>query len=97
ERLFEPARAEVGKDLERLALDRGAHGRVVKQCNPLLGAQPCQRPFELHRLIDGLLHEALGRRLAPGAERAATEAAGKTLGTRYSDAVDLVSLAVENL
>ena len=44
-----------------------------------------------------LLHELLHAGLAPGAERAAAEAAGETLHAGESDARDLDGLAIEHL
>jgi hypothetical protein len=43
-----------------------------------------------------LLHEQLDRRLAPGAQRAAAEAAGEALGAGDAHALDLAGLAVEH-
>src|SRR5207247_7704121 len=97
ERLLEAARSQERKDLPRLAFHRRLDGRVVEDRDPLLRAQARQRRFELERLVHRVVHEAFDRVLAPGLERAASEAAAEALDAREADALDLDALAVEHL
>ena len=84
ERLLEPARPQIGHDLERLALDGRADRGVMQHGDAPRGAQPRQRALELDRLVDRFLHEALGGRLAPGTQRRPTEAARQSPSRRRS-------------
>ena len=95
ERLLQPAGAEEREDLRRLALDGGRGSARSGGRRPLRGPQPRQGRLQLQRLVDGLLDEVLDRRLAPGLERPAAEAAAEALDPREADAVDLAGVAVE--
>jgi hypothetical protein len=96
ERLLVAAAAEEREDLERLPLDRVAHGAVVQHGHLLRGAEPRERRLELERLVERLLDEGLDHGLAPRAERAAAEAAAEALHAGEADAVHLVRVAVEH-
>jgi hypothetical protein len=58
--------------------------------------QPRERGLELQRFVHGLLHEQLDRVLAPGAERAAAEAARETFDAGKAHAFDLRGFAVKH-
>ena len=91
ERLFQPARAEVGVDLQRLALHRGGYRRVVQQGHPPLGSQLSQRGLQLQRLVQRLPHELLDQSLTPGAKRPPPEPSGKPLDPGEPDAEHFVA------
>jgi hypothetical protein len=94
--LLQAARAQIGEDLQRLALDRGADRGVVQHGDAPGCTQPRQGAFELERLVNRLLDKSLGGRLAPRTERRAPKAAGKPLGAGDAGALDLMRLAVEH-
>lgn len=96
QRLFEPAGAEEGKDLRRLALHRCLDRRIVQHCDALIGAQLGQRGFEFERFVDGFVDELLDRIFTPGSERAASISAGKTFYAGKADAMDFACLAIEH-
>ena len=52
--------------------------------------------FEPERLVDRFLHEDLDRRLSPGAQRPAAEAAAESLHAREANPLDLARLAIEH-
>src|SRR5258705_13659833 len=93
---LETARPEIREDFRRFAFDGRAHRRVVHERDARLRAEPGERAFELERFVNGLLHERLDRVLAPRPERAAPEAAGKTLHAGKADPVHLGRLAIED-
>src|SRR2546422_8183414 len=97
ERLYEPTRAEKRKDLAWLTLHRLLDRRVVKDGDALGRPQLRERRLELEGFVDGLAHESLDDILAPGLERALTEASAQTLGAGKAHAVDLASLAVQQV
>jgi hypothetical protein len=68
----------------------------VQQADAARRAQLGQRRLQLHRLVQRFLHEQLDRRLAPGAQRAAAEAAGEALGAGDAHAFDLAGFAIEH-
>ncbi|MCY1227719.1 hypothetical protein D9M72_400050 [compost metagenome] len=96
QRIFQPAAAQERKDLDRLAFDRADHGCVVQQRNAPPRAQLGQRRFELHRLVQRLLHEQFDCRLTPRAQRTAPEPAAKPFHARNAHAFDLADRAVEH-
>jgi hypothetical protein len=96
ERLFEAARAQVGKDLEGLSFHGGADRRVVEHGDALRGSQPCQCAFEFHGFVDRFLHEALGSGLSPCSQGCAAEAAGEAFRAGDPRSSHLIGLAVEH-
>src|SRR5687768_5549255 len=96
DRILEPARAEERVDLLRLAHDGPRDRGVMEHDDLLLRAETRERALELHRLVDGLLHERLDRALAPGTQRAGAEAASEAFRPGEPDAADLRCVAVED-
>src|SRR5262245_48346441 len=97
ERLFEPARSEVRKNLEWLAFDGRADRCVVKERNAMRGAQSRECRLELERFVDRFLHEELDGRFAPRTERAAAESAGESLRACKANPLNFRGVAVEHL
>src|SRR5690606_33668343 len=94
ERDFEAAGAHKGIDLQGLALDGLANGRVVQEHDRTLGAELGQGLLELERLVDRFLDELLDERLAPGVEHGRSESASKTADPRKTNPIDLMTFTV---
>src|SRR3989442_933729 len=96
DRFFEPARSKERVNLQRLAVDRLLHRRIVQQSDQMFGAQPSECRLELQRFVDRFAHELLDDRFAPWTERVLAEAAAETLGTSDADPVHLTHFAVKD-
>src|SRR5947207_4344018 len=97
QRFLEAARAEVRKDLRRLALHSCLDRRVVEDGHALCASEPGEGRLELERLVHRLSHESLDDFLTPGLERAYPEAAAEALDAGEADALDLARVTIEEL
>jgi hypothetical protein len=90
ERLFQPAGAKVGIDLQRFPYHRCHDRRVVQQRHPSLGPQLSQGGLQLQRFIQRLADKLLDQPLAPGPEGSAPEPPSKPLDPGETDTEHLV-------
>src|SRR6185436_7871639 len=95
ERLFQPARAQIGIDLRWLSLHGGGHRGIVQQRHATLGSEPSQSSLQLQGFVQGLLHELLDNRLAPGAKGPSPKSSRKAFDSREPDAEYLVRVPIE--
>src|SRR6478736_8528311 len=93
----QPLRAEILEDRLGLALDRPLDRGVVEYGHAALGAQGAELVLELARLVQRLVDEQLGDRLAEGRELAAAVAAHEAFDAGKADTVDFDRLLVEHL
>lgn len=95
--VFETTAAEKREKLGGFAFDGSFNRSVVEEGDALRGMESAEGALEAEGLVYGFLNESLNEGFAPWIEHQLSEPAAKSADAGESDAVDLGSLAIEDL